>query len=780
MKIALFTSVAILVSLILLSAAQAATKNICEEALASAPWELIQEGPKLTLKQGSANILRGMSLLFRFGPEAVRGKLHPESTGEGSNRAGEYKVFRYRFESEKPHRVEAAVLEFQFYPATNTWIAFLDDYRGEAPDPVEGIQITMDLAEFARGLSLEQHRVSWLVPAFTRDPLQIPTSTSLLWNRGRQNEQYHFMLPLVDNGFTGKLGDKLEPYHFHKRVFRVASGSGAPGHMPDRVGLFAYSTNTDPYKLPEQTLAAAFAATDATAKLRQDKPFPAAMDGLSLDTWNGLGKYLTEDSVIAAVDDLLAKGLRMRYLILDDLWNSIDDRNRLVSFEADPVRFPHGIAWLAKELKNRGVELIVWHTDEGYWNGVSPDSELAQYPLFEGNHEIFIPDPRRSEFYEAFYRFLAESGVAGVKPDDAGFYGVTEGRLPNAEAIGGQQRNLQNAAAQNFPSNAILHCMGMTLPCLFNAGVSNVSRMGEDITLPANTNPEMFPNPQTPQDHVLHYAYNGFVWSAVYYPDWDMTHTMIELPDDGPYDEPRYIEKVYPQFHMIGRVISGGILNFADRLGHTDVPLLNAAVFDDGRLMRLDAPGQVVKEQLLKQPDGEALRMFGHLTQADFKTGVVAVFNTDKVQGTSVPGQLKITDAGDLASLSREGKVAVYQRGTNEAFLLDQKNPSYSFELGFMQSDLFTLAPVNKGVGIFGLLNKYLGARAVTSVSFKNKEVLVELREGGEFGAYLASAPQDVVELGQDGQWHSTEFAYDETNKLLRVSVSGSKFKILR
>ncbi|HLM55046.1 MAG TPA: hypothetical protein VK422_02900, partial [Pyrinomonadaceae bacterium] len=58
--------------------------------------------------------------------------------------------------------------------------------------------------------------------------------------------------------------------------------------------------------------------------------------------------------------------------------------------------------------------------------------------------------------------------------------------------------------------------------------------------------------------------------------------------------------------------------------------------------------------------------------------------------------------------------------------------------------DLFTLAPVEGGVAVFGLLDKYVGPAAVVSVARAAGRVEVRLLEAGDFGAWLERAPSGV------------------------------------
>jgi hypothetical protein len=58
--------------------------------------------------------------------------------------------------------------------------------------------------------------------------------------------------------------------------------------------------------------------------------------------------------------------------------------------------------------------------------------------------------------------------------------------------------------------------------------------------------------------------------------------------------------------------------------------------------------------------------------------------------------------------------------------------------------ELFTLARVEEGAAVFGLLDKYVSPAGVASVKSDARGLTVRLREAGEFGAWLARAPSRV------------------------------------
>ena len=114
------------------------------------------------------------------------------------------------------------------------------------------------------------------------------------------------------------------------------------------------------------------------------------------------------------------------------------------------------------------------------------------------------------------------------------------------------------------------------------------------------------------------------------------------------------------------------------------------------------------------------------------------------------------------------GALAVYQRNSERATLLDAKQASLPFTLDSFGFDLFTLVPVQDGAAIFGLLNKYLGTAAIVSQQRDGNRLSIRLREAGDFGAWLERAPSSVKIAGRELP-HS---AYTYKQGLLRVPQS--------
>ncbi|MDD6927387.1 MAG: glycoside hydrolase family 27 protein [bacterium] len=76
------------------------------------------------------------------------------------------------------------------------------------------------------------------------------------------------------------------------------------------------------------------------------------------NTWNTFGEKINEELIMQATDALIETGLKdagYEYIIVDDCWSikGRDENGRLV---ADPVKFPHGMKYLADYIHSKGLK----------------------------------------------------------------------------------------------------------------------------------------------------------------------------------------------------------------------------------------------------------------------------------------------------------------------------------------------------------------------------------------------------------------------------------------
>ncbi|HWS87933.1 MAG TPA: Sip1-related alpha-galactosidase [Pyrinomonadaceae bacterium] len=701
---------------------------------------------QLQLRRGPGLVMTVMRLRLRLADgAAVSGELEAAGRDAGSDAAGAFERERFRLKPNGDARgVKGATLEVRRYQNSGVLVAWLD-YEGPALAPREGVQLVSSLDRFARGTATKRFKIYWTAPVFFSDyRLLGPANQLMLW-RQTEGEDYHLLVPLAGGGMLGEVGvSEIE----WRPEFRVTASSYDPDLAPRRVPLFAYAAGADPYALPRATYETAFAATGQYGRLRWQKPYPEVFRSLGWCSWNAYGQDVTAEKVAASVRSIREKNIPLGFVLVDDGWLSVRDQ-KLAAFEADASKFPGGMAALARRLREeyRVPHVGVWHTFQGYWNGVAPDSELERkYRMFKGLEGKLLPDPRDGRgqsFYEDWFRLLKGWGYDFVKVDGQGNnVKFTDGLMPLFDAGGGSHRNLQAAAGKFFDAGGLglINCMEMSLENAYNWHASNVARSSDDYQ------PELRHNPK---DHVYQNAYNAFWISNFAYPDWDMFQSHDEAAE----------------YHAAARAVSGGPVYFTDEPGKERPEILKRLALADGRLLMADEPAQVTRDLLLNDPSVEPvpLKVSARVTRPGYTAGVVAAFNVNKT-AERVAGALGALDAELPAGETQPG-VSVYKAGDRSVRIIT-RGMSLPFELGETGFELFTVVSARGGVSVFGLLDKYLGPAGVVSVRQEGRGVtVVRLREAGDFGAGLFSPPARVEVDGR----RLPPSAYTYWQGLLRV-----------
>ncbi len=121
-------------------------------------------------------------------------------------------------------------------------------------------------------------------------------------------------------------------------------------------------------------------------------PVPSAAPGelaltppMGWNSWNTFGENINEQLILDTIDALVSSGMRdagFLYVGLDDGWQRYKGSRTQHPLEYDPVKFPHGIAYLADYAHARGLKLGIYsgpghETCAGYTGSLSHEQEDA-------------------------------------------------------------------------------------------------------------------------------------------------------------------------------------------------------------------------------------------------------------------------------------------------------------------------------------------------------------------------------------------------------------------
>ncbi|OTB04406.1 glycoside hydrolase family 36 protein [Hypoxylon sp. CI-4A] len=474
-------------------------------------------------------------------------------------------------------------------------------------------------------------------------------------------------------------------------------------------------------------------------------------DGLGYCTWNALGQQLTDEKLIDAVESLAKNNVNISSLIIDDNWQDIDYQHEnqyqrgWKGFEAEPKAFPRGFKDTISRIRSKHpkIEFIaVWHALLGYWGGISNDGELAKtYRTVHVDRDdsnlqspmTVIAKEDVGKFYDDFYRFLADSGIDGVKTDVQYMVDTWISSEHRKELTQTYLDSWMISALRHFSIRAI-SCMSQAPQLLFHQ------------QLPRNRPPMLVRNsddfyPDIPDSHPWHLfanAHNTLLTQHLnILPDWDMFQTDHE----------------FAGFHAAARCLSGGPIYITDVPGKHNIDIINqitgrtprgkTVIFRPSVLGRTINPYSGYNEPAI-------LKIGSYHGRASTGTPFLGVFN---ISQRSLSEIIPIADFPGIVSS------ALYIVRSHRSGLIttDPRHPegSVAVSLDVRDYDIFTAYPTtqydsetNGSVYIanLGLIEKMTGAAAITasqSELLHTGKVFLDtrLKALGVLGVYISSLP---------------------------------------
>ncbi|WP_051250418.1 Sip1-related alpha-galactosidase [Paenibacillus harenae] len=630
---------------------------------------------------------------------------------------GDYREYArlYQDRAEQPEVV--VKLKLRFY--SRFVLAFVEgeiisendfgNHRAFAPD--NGITLKLGKPERIEGLLANyQHKDWWTRPHFDTDLKTLPSRTlSLLW---RTDAAYYHLLPVCGPQYRTDLeGGKSD-----EEALSVRISSHQGGLTRCDTLAFIISSGDDPYELAENNTETALRQLGYPVLPRRRKAYPETLDYLGWCSWDAFYHQVDEEGLLAKASELHQSGLPVKWVMIDDGWSEIVDR-QLQAFDADPVKFPQGLANTVTALKERyGINRVgVWHTIAGYWNGIHPESKLAaEYAdyLFTTNRGNVIPYPDAAKgfgFWHAWHGYLKRQGVDFVKVDSqSAVNNFLRHHRPVGASAAAAHTALEASVSLHF-DNTIINCMGMSSENIWHRPVSAVSRNSDDF-VPQERNGF--------KEHALQNAYNSYFHGPFYWGDWDMFWTKNH--DDVQ--------------NAVLRAISGGPVYFSDALGKTDPAKLWPLIYKDGRVIRCDRTANPTPDCLTAPPAAAPLKLWNTSAGA----GIVAAFHIG--EGTAaVKGTVSAADVPGLAA----GPALLYDFFGRTVRTL-QAEEKAEFELQEEQCKLYVLIPVTGGVTPIGLTDKYITSHAVREHRTTDGTTVVKLIEGGAFAFVSERKPSFV------------------------------------
>lgn len=569
-------------------------------------------------------------------------------------------------------------------------------------------------------LAIQQVNEWWTKPWWGHDLSNLPEKTQMiLW----QNEEglYGCLIPLVSGGYTT---------YFNSRTGKVGAdiSSYDSGRHQCEAMAFITGVGSDPYELIGRCISAGMIAIGSPGKLRWQKDYPEPLEYIGWCTWDALYDNQNEKDIVKKLKAFNKAKFPTRWLLIDDGWSQSQDW-KLTGFDVDHKKFPRGLKPLVDDATEKhGLWWVgVWHNYMGYWYGIEKDSDVFnrnKERLIESKKGYFIPSPDAAKgfaFWNKWHSWMREQGISFVKVDNQGsLHRYTTNIMPIGDAGKGMQYAVQASVGLNM-SGLMINCMSQTGESYWNYINSNICRTSTDF--------EPKEEHHTAENHALYNSYNSLLYSNFAWPDWDMFWSCDSKP----------------AYHAALRAVSGGPIYVSDPIDRSNFDVLWPLIFSDGKLLRCDEPGIPTRDCLLIDPEAEQvpLKVWNTIGNA----GILTAFNTtdgeQAVKGSFKPSQVERLEAETYA---------VREFFTDETRVMSA-DEAWEMEIEPHGQRLFTIAPIEDGVAIIGLSNKYISPAAVEATFRDDRTLAVELYEGGDFLAYSELTPSTVTINGQPSKF---------------------------
>ena len=593
-------------------------------------------------------------------------------------------------------------------------LVYADVLNQSALDPEFAVGIDVEFS----GKYMADYRFCqfWCEPFFGENPADLPDQTQYLVYT-KQDGSFGVILPVVGEIYRCVLKGKDE------NTITAKISSGYAKLCTCNTLAFVTAEGNDPFELTERCVRVALKAINSDIPMRSERKYPEIFDYLGWCSWDAMQIRVNHEGLLEKCREFNNKGIPVRWVLLDDMWAHIKDfhgrtyssfsemcrlmhSSAMYDYEADPKRFPRGLAECLKDIKQEGFIPGIWYPITGYWRGIEKNSpaykKLKSY-LIETDDGLYLPDfDEESSFgyFNTINAFLKDCGAEFIKIDNQSAYDRFYRRLAPIGEVSRSYHNGMERSANECFDGALINCMGMSSEDMWSRTKSAISRCSNDFQ------PE---NRAWFTKHILQCAYNSLIQGQFYWCDWDMWWT-----DDG-----------QALKNSVARAISGGPIYVSDQLDRSHASVLAPLALSDGRILRCDRPAMPAKDCVCEDPtkSGKPIK----LQNVCNNSGIIALFNLD-AENCTVVGEISPSEIPELCG----EEFAVYSYFDKTVKIL-KRNEIMSVSLADQDSiGLYHLVPYVDRFAAIGRTDKFISPATVEDVN--GREII--LKEKGPF-AYV-------------------------------------------
>lgn len=569
------------------------------------------------------------------------------------------------------------------------------------------------------------------------------------------NNTYAAAMPLGGNGFAFSLAKD-------NKGFGAIGMTGFNAEIDGEIPMLSITIGTDFYKLIPSTFRYSFKEMGIQENLREQKTKPDMYNYLGYATWNAYKHSVNEAKIMNSAKSFKAAQIPVKWFLIDDGWLDITD-NKLNAFTPDKEKFPAAFMQMNDLLKKKyGINNIgVWHTLNGYWEGLSESGKLAndfndfitysdKIPWLSETSKAFrFVNPFADDgcrFYDNWYKYLSEQGIAFVKVDNQLVVKkLAEGNFSYWSGSDKVFDNLHSAAKKYFNSS-VINCMGMLNNDFYHYKNTSIARTVEDYNPENDTNLFSCEFNGNAAAHIIASVQNSVWLSNIVWPDYDM----FQSNDKDAW------------YYAIAKVMSNGPVYITDEPGKHNVKLLKSISFDDGKVINSDKPALPTEDCIFQLFDSEKpFKVFSTYKN----NGLLAAWNVsdkDSVNGVFAPSSIRGLYGKQFLVFEFFSK-SIYETGLNN------ENP---IRLDRMGCKFFSVIPLVYDKAVIGDISKVIPMAAVSNVEVSEKSIQLEVNEESTLWIYSKSKPASMEINGAKIE------TINYTNNILAITIEENNSRI--
>lgn len=307
-----------------------------------------------------------------------------------------------------------------------------------------------------------------------------------------------------------------------------------------------------------------------------------------------------EDTLVAVNDDLKARGVPSKWMLIDSYWYGEDLFNGALLWEDDPMilaksykgkppRFPHGLKWFANRTGLTGFQ-----AHNGHWNPNTPYCNKSEPAYYEQGWMKSAGDrcefPQGTALWNRLFERNKQWGLRSIKQDH-----INENAFfpSNIEAWSDWFDGMGEAAQQH--GITIMYCMAWA-PVLLNSvtvAAADSTRASSDYIVgraePGGTNGQW----AIGLDSIWHWALGLRPYKDTFYSN---SSGFVTNPSINIYKQ----KENCPTLHGLMAVLSTAPVAISDGVDMANVSLVQQLVRQDGLVLKPDEPVTATDTQIWK------------------------------------------------------------------------------------------------------------------------------------------------------------------------------------